>query len=177
MKTNQLSFGMCQKMRVELGRLKNEPQTALNQDLIKAASLLALPSYERYKCSAKRALRDLVLHSDIDPTLQHPCYVIQSVRYPEAPPRVFQSKEQRCTCKGRVQELDQCAHEILLRGGFDPSYFLERHFSQDCIKGSLSGWTNANFDNVRGILGCEDEMIEDEKDSPSVNQHKHTSNM
>ena len=177
MKTNQLLFGMCQKMRVELGQLKNEPQTALNQDLIKAASLLALPSYERYKRSAERALRDLVLHSDIDPTLQHPRYIIQSVRYPEAPPRVFQSKEQRCACKGRVRELDQFDHEILLRGGFDPSYFLERHFSRDCVKGSLSGWTNANFNNVRGILGCEDETIEDEKDSPSVNQHKHTSNI
>jgi len=48
-KTNQLLFGMCQKMRVELEHLKNEPQTTLTQDLIKAASLLGLPSYERYK--------------------------------------------------------------------------------------------------------------------------------
>ena len=67
MKTNQLLFGMCQKMRVELGRLKNEPQTALNQYLIKAASLLALPLNERYKCSAESACGDLVLHS----TLRH----------------------------------------------------------------------------------------------------------
>ncbi len=149
----------------------------MKQDLTNAASLLALPSYKRYNCSAERALRDLVFHSDIDPTLQAPRYVIQSVRYPEAPPRVFQSKEQRCACKGRVQELDQCAHEILLRGGFDPSYFLERHFSRDCVKGSLSGWTSANIDHVQGILGCEDEMIEDEKDSPSGNQHKHKPNI
>ena len=99
------------------------------------------------------------------------------MRYPEAPPRVFQSKEQRCACKDRVRELEQCAHEILLRGGFDPSYFLERHFSRDCVKGSLSGWTSDNFDNVQGILGYEEETIEDEKDSPSVNKHKHTSNI
>ena len=65
MKKNQLLFGMCQKMTVELGRLKNEPQTALNQDLIKEASLLALPLYERYKRSTERALRDLVLHSNL----------------------------------------------------------------------------------------------------------------
>jgi hypothetical protein len=177
MKTNQLLFGMCQKMRVELGRLRNEPQTSLNCDLIKAASLLALPSYERYKRSAERAVRDLVLHSNIDPTSQHPHYVIQSVRYPEAPPRVFQSKEQRCACKDRVRELDQCAHEILLRGGFDPSYFIERHFSRDCVKGSLSGWTDNHFDDERGILGCDSETIEDDKEPPSAHQYEKTSNI
>ena len=80
MKTNQLLFGMCQKMRVELGRLKNEPQAALNQDLIKAGSLLALPSYERYKHSAERALRDVVLYSDIDQILHPSCYVYGSCR-------------------------------------------------------------------------------------------------
>jgi hypothetical protein len=48
-KTNQLLFGMCKKMRVQLGNLKNEPQTVLTRDLIKAASCLGLPLYERYK--------------------------------------------------------------------------------------------------------------------------------
>ncbi len=41
-KSNQLLFGMCQKMIVELGHLKNEPNTTLTQDVIKAASVLCL---------------------------------------------------------------------------------------------------------------------------------------
>ena len=52
-KANELLFGMCQKMKVELGHLKNEPQTTLTQDLIKVASLLGIPSCERYNCFAE----------------------------------------------------------------------------------------------------------------------------
>ncbi len=176
MKTNQLLFGMCQKMRVELGCLKNNPQTALNQDLIKAASLLALPSYERYKRSAERALRDLTLYSEMDPTSQVTKFFIRSRRYPEAPPRIFESKDQRCTCKDRVQELDQCAHEILLRGVFDPYYFLERHFSRDSVKGSLSGWNDSHHNRIRDLLGYEEEAIEDDGNSASFNQRDQSNN-
>jgi hypothetical protein len=158
-KTNQLLFGMCQKMRVELECLKNEPQTALTWDFIKAASLLGLPSYRRFKRFAERALWDLVIKSEIDPISQLQCYLVQSMIYPGAPPQVFLSKDQRCTCKKVVKELNQCANEILLTGGFDPLYFLERHFSQDCVKGSLSGWNASNDNYIRDLLGFEDKVL------------------
>ena len=44
--TNQLLGGHSQKMPVEVGRLKNEPQTWIVKDLLKAASVLCLPIYE-----------------------------------------------------------------------------------------------------------------------------------
>jgi hypothetical protein len=69
---------------------------------------------------AECALWDLVIKHEIDPTSELQCYLVQSKRYPDAPPQVFLSKDQRCTCKERVKELDQCAHRILLRGGIDP---------------------------------------------------------
>jgi hypothetical protein len=51
--TNLMREGMHQKMSVELGRLQNEQQTALVIDLVMAASILGLPSYERYKSAAE----------------------------------------------------------------------------------------------------------------------------
>ena len=50
---NLMLEGMRQKMRVELSRLQNELQTALMTDLIMAASILGLPSCERYKYAAE----------------------------------------------------------------------------------------------------------------------------
>ena len=44
-------------------------------------------------------------------------------------------------------------------------------------KGIIIRLASANIDHVQGILGCEDETIEDEKDSTFVNQHEHESNI
>jgi hypothetical protein len=137
--------------------------------LIKAASCLGLPLYERYKRFAEWALRDLVIKSKIDPTSQLQCYLVQSTRFPDAPPRVVLSKDQRCTCKERVNKLDQCAREILLKDGFDPSCLLQRHFSRGCVKGSLSGWNACNDDCIRDLLGYEDEVIDNDGQSALIN--------
>jgi hypothetical protein len=53
-------------MQVGIGRLKNEPQTCLVQDLQKAATMLCLPSYERYMLAAERAVNDLILEEVFD---------------------------------------------------------------------------------------------------------------
>jgi len=50
---NQLLEGMYQKMWVELGSLRNEPQTDLNLGLQTAALSLCMPIYERYKAAAE----------------------------------------------------------------------------------------------------------------------------
>ena len=62
--TNQLLKGMCQKIWVEIGRLKNDPQTCLVQDLRKASTMLCLPIYECYKLAAERAVNHLI-HEEV----------------------------------------------------------------------------------------------------------------
>ena len=52
------------------------------------------------------------------------------------------------------------AHEIKVRGGFDSSYFLDRHFSQECVRGSLVGWNEPKTDFIEGLIGLEYEEIE-----------------
>ena len=73
-----------------------------------------------------------------------------------------------------MKDLNQCAHEILLRGGFDPSCFLERHFSRDCVKGSLSGWNACNDDYVQDLLGYEDEVIDNDGQLTLINHDEQT---
>ena len=85
---------------------------------------------------------------------------------------VILSKDHRCHEKVTVKELNQCAHEILFRGWFDPSYFIDRHFSQDCVKGSLSDWNACNDNYVGDLLGYEDEVID--KDGALINHDEQT---
>ena len=122
-------------MRVEIGRLKNEPQTCLVQDLQKAAATLCLQIYEHYKLAAERAVNDLILEEVFDEQNQQQVYTVRSSRFDDAPRRIFMSKYDRCTCKVRLKELDMCAHEIKLRGGFDHSCFIRRHFFRERVRG------------------------------------------
>ena len=104
-------------MRVELGRLQNEPQTALVTDLVMAASMLGLPSYERYKLAAERAVCDLLCETHFDLVSNHEYFMVRSHRYSDAPPCIFKSKDDRCNCIERIKACDQCAHEICWGGG------------------------------------------------------------
>ena len=129
----------------------SQEQASNNTDLRLEKDRLSFrsPFIWKLQTFAERALWDLALKSEIDPTSQLECYVVQSTRCPDSPPWVFLSKDERCRCKERLKELNQCVHKILLRGGFDQSYFLERHFSWDCVKGSLSGWSESSEDYLR----------------------------
>jgi hypothetical protein len=89
----------------------------LRPDLVMAASILGLPSYERYKLAAEQATCNLLCETHFDPVSNHEYFVVRSHRYPNAPPGIFQSKDDRCNCIDRIKECDQCAHEILLRVG------------------------------------------------------------
>ncbi len=69
--------GMQQKMRVELGRLRNEPQTKITCDLIQEAYVFGQPSYERYISAAERDLWDYTLETHCDPVILKDFYIIR----------------------------------------------------------------------------------------------------
>jgi hypothetical protein len=153
-------FGFTQKMRVETDRLKNSPATKENIDLLQASTKLCLPTYERYKKFSLRAEQELVLNSmATDPITNVTCYSVASAKYPDAPPRIFATADARCTCKDRCMELDMCAHEIKVRGGFDEALFLPRHMARECVRGSLTTPVPA-IGNVDAMIGYESESIE-----------------
>ena len=74
-------------------------------------------------------MNDLVLEEVFDEQNEQQVYTVRSPRFDVALPQIFKSKYDRCTCEKRLKEQDMCTHEIKVRGGFDQSCFLERHFS------------------------------------------------
>ena len=66
-------------------------------------------------------------------------------------------------CNERLRELDMCAHEIKVRGGFESSYFLDRHFCRQSVRGSLVGWNASENDFIAGLIGFEYEEIESDR--------------
>ena len=90
-------------------------------------------------------------------------YVVRSARYENAPSRIFNSKNMRCECNERLSELDMCAHEIKVRGGFESSYFLDRHFRRQQVRGSLVGWHESETDFIEGLIGFEYEEMESDR--------------
>ena len=133
------------------------------QDLLKAAAVLCLPIYERYKRAAERALNDLIIDETFDEHLTQHIYVIRSARYDDAPSRIFKSKSERCVCNDRLRELDMCAHEIKVRGGFESSYFIDRHFRRERVRGSLVGWNESENDFIERVIGFEYEEMESDR--------------
>ncbi len=55
-------------------------------------------------------------------------------------------------------------------------FFLERHFLCHCVKGSLPRWkeNESNVDFVWDILGCNDEVIENDNIRYTVQIHDET---
>lgn len=143
-----------------MGRLRNEPQTVLVQILWNAAAMLCLPIYEQYKAAAaERSMNDLIMEESHEECEQH-SYTIRSTRFEDAPSQFFKSKNDRCSCKARISELDMCAHEIKLRGGFNRSYFKARHFSRELVTGSLDEWNAPENNFIEGLLGFDYEEME-----------------
>ena len=64
--TNEHLFGMDQHLKVEMAKLRLEPQTGANLNLIKAATVLNKITYERYKMFQIRGMRALSLESIYD---------------------------------------------------------------------------------------------------------------
>jgi len=162
-KANERLFGMSQKMSVERANLEGQPATRDTLDLLKAARVLNLPSYERYKGKRQRAFKNYRLNpSYVDPTTQQTCHAVFSTQYPDAPPRLFADISSRCRCQERLAEEDMCPHEILVNDGFNEDYFLPRHMAREFVSGSLDGWTESvagEQSNIDNILGYEMEQM------------------
>ena len=56
-----------------------------------------------------------------------------------------------------------CAHEIKVRGGFESSYFVDRHFCRERVRGSLVGWNESENDFIEGLIGFEYEEMESDR--------------
>ena len=156
-KTNQLLFGLNNKLRIERARLSQQNvQTDAVKSLIAAAEVLNFPTYERFKAQLLRAEKYLVKTSVTDPLTGEQIIHISSSQYPEAPPRKFHSETQRCVCRERLKEDDMCAHEIKLLGGFHPSCFKPCHMKRESVEGSLDGWEGPTTNIINELIGYDD---------------------
>ena len=162
-KTNNKLHGQLQKMKVEKANLQRQPPTQQTQDLLTAANVLCLDSYEMYKAASNRTSEYCVNTSYFDTETQQMCIAVQSTRHTGAPPRLFATKNSRCGCSDRVAYQSMCTHEILLHGGFDKSLFSPRHMAREVVAGSLEGWLPNQVSNpvtsIDDIIGFESENI------------------
>ena len=109
-------FGESSKMNIERFRLQQASSTPANMDLMRAASALNFNEYEVYKGYQRRANVELSMTRENHDILGS-ITSVSSVRYPDAPPRVFRSDQDRCDCIERVKDLAMCPHEIKAKGG------------------------------------------------------------
>ena len=115
--TNTRLFDMHLKMKIERAKLSREPDTAHVVNLRMAAKMLNATAYGRYKLRLQRV-------NEYECTkLQCKTVIVKSTRYPDAPPRIFDSFKHRCTCNDRIAHLYMCTHEILAKDGFHPDFF------------------------------------------------------
>ena len=66
----------------------------------------------------------------------------------------------RCNCKDIIAEQDMCVHEMVVKGGFVPQLFVERHFQRTCVSGSLNGWIPPPKEKLDEIIGFCPEVLE-----------------
>jgi len=160
-KRNVELFAESQRMRVELERLKGQPDddervSALRQ----AAEVLSLPFYERFKKNYDETdyFSRLMVRDGV--TGKERCE-IRSIKNPDAAPFVFESFNQRCLCDDHVMNQDMCTHEILHKKGFHAPFFLEMHMRRNRVGGSLIGWVPPTK-SVDDLLDIMTETIEDQ---------------
>ncbi|KAL7547361.1 hypothetical protein ACHAWF_011956 [Thalassiosira exigua] len=127
-RTNHILFGHVQKLRATKADLRTEVQTAVVEDLLKAASSLSFPDYERYK--SNRTSADTTLERVVSEATATREEVV-TVRAPASPNsqvRVFKCDGDRCNCVYRIEHEGMCEHEICAYGGFRNDLFVPRHF-------------------------------------------------
>ena len=166
--TNQRLHNSLQRMKLEQAKLLNQPNTYSVNDLRLASSKLNHEAYLRYKSSQSRS-PDYSVQKHVDATTNEVIMCVQSQRHPDAPPRKFSMEvNSRCNCKERMAEQDMCVHEIVVKGGFLPQLFEERHFQRAHVSGSLNGWIAPPKEKVDAIIGLSPEVIEVTSNIPII---------
>ena len=137
-------------------------------DLRLASSKINHEAYLRYKLSQSRS-PDYFVQKHVDTTTNEVIMCVQSQRHPDAPPRKFSMEvNSRCNCNERIAEQDMCVHEIVVKGGFLPQLFEERHFQRKHVSGSLNGWIAPPKEKVDEIIGLCPEVIEVTSNIPII---------
>ena len=131
---NNLLFNQESAMLSAVETLEQAEREEAKLDLLKAARKLCKPDYERYKANRKRA------NEKYQMSLDDNVFCIACIDYPNCPPCCFQSRDDECSCEGRVTQEGQCSHKIILRGGFCKADFERRHMRRSKVTGSLIGW-------------------------------------
>eukprot|EP00979_Chaetoceros_neogracilis_P000999 scaffold191_cov273-Chaetoceros_neogracile.AAC.14 len=80
-----------------------------------------------------------------------PLICVRCPEYPDSTPRIFKTSFDRCNCSTSVAYEAQCAHEIKVRDGYDPTYFQIRHKRRNQVKGSLNGWSFKTDKTTSGL--------------------------
>ena len=154
--TNQRLFNMHMKLKVELRVLSSEPRTTNNDILIKAASKLNLPTYQRFKTAVERGHEySWTKSTDNDTNVIY----VQSLRRTDAPPRrLCLNGSFRCDCKERVSYLEMCVHEICCFG-FREDMFEPWHFKRERVQGSMIGWIRPEDDELPSMFDFDSEPV------------------
>ena len=160
-------LGWNQDMEIERANLQLEVETTMRNDLIHAASELNYGSYQQYKRFQLRAHTDLCKVVD-NTTTGGPTTRIMSKRYPDAPPRIFSSSTQRCSCEDRIRDDSQCAHEICLYGGYQTHLHRDWHMSRQQVTASILGWDPPGDSAIDEILGYDGELVDVGQSDPAI---------
>jgi len=157
---NKELFADAQKMRVAVSNLEHQPSTDETKDLLKAAHKLGRSAYERYSNARYRTSDYRVDHHyQASQDLSQPLCVAVFSNISNEPPILFLDRSSRCMCQERLANEDMCPHEILAKGGFDESFFEERHFARESVSGSTVGWVEEESKSIDDMLGYEPENI------------------
>ena len=156
---NEQLFNDDISMRMEIDRLRAEQQTPGTRDFIKAATKLGKATYVRYKQARSRISeykRDVQFNHHQES--QSETIVITSIINPDAPPRVFHSRMERCSCRARIVKEEMCTHEVRAWGSFQADLFVEQHFKRTRVTEPLNGWTAPTPDE-----NTTEELVEEEQ--------------
>lgn len=82
---------------------------------------------------------------------------------------MFTDFASRCGCDERLANEDMCPHEIVAKGGYNKSFFKERHMRRECVEGSLEGWVEEDaVSSIDAMIGYELENLAPAKDDVGI---------
>ncbi|KAL7531462.1 hypothetical protein ACHAXR_004060 [Thalassiosira sp. AJA248-18] len=155
-------FGWKSKLKIELTNLRMATESSSRNDLMLAVVELNYDMYKKYKNNQMRSMQEYSLETATNAVTGQTEYLVHSIRYPKAPPRIFSHDHPRCDCLECIQDQSMCVHEIKYYGGFKRHLFLARHFARDYVTGSLLGWVPPpSAHSVDDLIGYCDEHVDD----------------
>ena len=145
---------MWLKMEVEQARLSLAPESGTNSNLIRAAKVLNLVHYERFKKGTNLA-GNYGRSTEMHPELGIEMTCVRRLDVDDPKTWWFENWESRCDCADHKAHEDMCVHEIVAKDGFHECFFLPRHRARQRVEGLLLGWTPPSRQAMdEELLGC-----------------------